>query len=119
MVKKNNAIYDKSFDFALRVIKLYKHLCKQKKEYTLAKQILRSGTSIGANVSEAIEGQSKKDFVSKLSISLKEASETEYWIKLFRESNILSKQSCNSLLSDLYEIKKLLNAIINTTKSKL
>ncbi len=79
---KNNIIQRKSYDFAIRIVRIYKYLCEEKKEYTLSKQLLRSGTSIGANVEEAIGGQSEKDFFAKLTIAYKEARETKYWIRL-------------------------------------
>jgi len=117
--QENNILYSKSFDFSIRIVKLYKYLCNEKKEYELAKQILRCGTSIGANISEAIEAQSKKDFIAKLSISLKEASETRYWLKLFIETDILSSNKTKGLLTELQELIKLLNSIIKTTKDNL
>jgi four helix bundle protein len=90
-----------------------------KKEFVLSKQILRSGTSIGANVREALEAQSKKDFISKLSIALKEATETEYWLELLRETGYIEDKFCAPLLNDLTEIIKLLNSIIKTTKQNM
>ena len=115
-MKTDNVIVDKSKAFALRIIKLYKYLCSDKNEYILSKQLLRSGTSIGANVKEAIRGQSKADFVSKLNISLKEASETEYWLELLHESGYLSGEQFNSIYADCVELLKLLTAIINSSK---
>lgn len=115
-MKTDNVIVDKSKTFALRIIKLYKYLCSDKNEYILSKQLLRSGTSIGANVKEAIRGQSKADFVSKLNISLKEASETEYWLELLHESGYLSDEQFNSIYADCVELLKLLTAIINSSK---
>jgi four helix bundle protein len=115
-MKTDNVIVDKSKAFALRIIKLYKYLCSDKNEYILSKQLLRSGTSIGANVKEAIRGQSKADFVSKLNISLKEASETEYWLELLHESGYLSDEQFNSIYADCVELLKLLTAIINSSK---
>jgi len=115
MVQKQNLIQDKSFNFALEIIKLYKELTSQK-EYIISKQLLRSGTSIGANIAEALQGQSKKDFVSKLSISLKEAHETAYWLKLLNKSN-LAKVNINSYLNKVIEIVKILTAIIKTSKN--
>ena len=115
-MKTDNVIVDKSKAFALRIIKLYKYLCSDKNEYILSKQLLRSGTSIGANVKEAIRGQSKADFVSKLNISLKEASETEYWLELLHESGYLSDEQFNSIYADCVELLKLLTAIINSRK---
>ncbi len=90
-MKENNVVVEKSKKFAIRIIKLYQYLCENKKEFILSKQLLRSGTSIGANVKEAIRGQSKADFISKLNISLKETSETEYWLELLYETNYITK----------------------------
>lgn len=112
-VLMNNIIETKSFDFAVRIVKLYKFLCEQKKEFTLSKQLLRSGTSIGANVAEA---QSKADFISKINISLKETSETKYWIKLLKATDYLSEIESNSILSDCVEIEKILVSIIKTSR---
>ena len=109
-------ILEKSFDFAVRVVNLYKYLCNEKKEFTLSKQLLRSGTSIGANINEAQDAQSKNDFISKLSISLKEARETKYWIELLRETDYLTDKEANNILEDLIEVIKLLVSIIKTTK---
>ena len=113
---KENILLNKSFKFAIRVIRLYKYLCDDKKEYVLSKQLLRSGTSIGANINEAQEAQSKNDFISKLSISLKEARESKYWIELLKETNYLSEKEASNILEDLIEIIKLLTSIIKTTK---
>lgn len=115
---KENILRDKSYQFALRIVKLYKYLADEKKEYVLSKQILRSGTSIGANVEEANQGQSTADFIHKLSIALKEAFETNYWLRLLRDSEILSENQVNSVLKDCEEIQKLLTASIKTTKAK-
>lgn len=115
-MKTDNLIVEKSKAFALRIIKLYQYLCSEKKEFVMSKQLLRSGTSIGANVKEAIRGQSKADFVSKMNISLKEASETEYWLELLHESNYLSDEQFNSIYMDCVELLKLLTAIINSSK---
>ena len=114
----NNIIETKSFDFAVRIVKLYKFLCEQKKEFTLSKQLLRSGTSIGANVAEAEKAQSKADFVAKINIALKEASETKYWIKLLSATDYLSINESNSILSDCVEIEKILVSIIKTSKNQ-
>ena len=113
----NNIVEEKSFRFAVRIIKLYEFLCSQKKEYVLSKQILRAGTSIGANVAEAQQAQSKADFVSKLSIALKEAVETDYWIRLLCEVNYLSKTEADSVLIDCKELERILTSIINSTKN--
>ena len=115
-LEKDNVLVDKSFLFAIRIVKLYKYLCDEKQEYVLSKQLLRSGTSIGANISESQEAQSKNDFISKLSISLKEARETNYWIKLLHETDYLSAKEVESMLNDLTELIKLLVSIIKTTK---
>ena len=111
---KENIIADKTFKFSLRIIDVYKELVNSKKEYVLSKQLLRAGTSIGANVNEAIEAQSKADFIHKLSIALKEARETEYWIKLLIGSDYLNSSS--GLNNDISEIIKILTAIIKTAK---
>ncbi|MBT3300764.1 MAG: four helix bundle protein [Candidatus Marinimicrobia bacterium] len=115
-MKTDNVILDKSYAFALRIIKLYQYLCNEKKEYVLSKQILRSGTSIGANVEEAIGGQSEKDFKAKLSIAYKEARETHYWLRLIRDSEILSEKEVESLITDCDEILKISGSIIKTMK---
>ena len=111
-----NVIVDKSYCFAVRIGKLSKYLQKQKKEYVISGQVLRSGTSIGANVKEAIRGQSKADFVFKLNISLKEASESEYWLELLHESGYITDAQFSSIYADCIEILKLLTAIINSSK---
>lgn len=116
---KDNPIYNRSFGFAVRIVKMYKYMTENKKEYVLSKQVLRSGTSIGANVREAIEAQSKKDFIAKLYIALKEAGETEYWIKLLVASEYLEKEHSESLLSELHVIIKILNTIIKKSKSNM
>lgn len=112
---ENNIIVDKSFQFAVRIVNLYKYLTAQKKEYVLSKQVLKSGTSIGANVSEAIRGQSKADFTAKMSIALKEASETNYWLRLLSETEYITDEQRESLLSDLAELISLLTAICKTS----
>ena len=113
---RQNIILDKTFSFALKVIDVYKHLVADKKEYVISKQLLRSGTSIGANVNEAVEAQSKADFIHKLSIALKEARETQYWIRLLMESGYLD--SGLVLLDSVSELIRILTAIIKTTKGK-
>ncbi len=115
----SNIIYNKSFNFALDVIELYKYLCVSKREYILSKQLLRSGTSIGANVSEALFAQTKKDFISKMHIALKETSETIYWINLLTRSNLVAEARVTKLISDLDEIFKILKSIITTSKENL
>jgi four helix bundle protein len=110
---------DKSFSFAVRIINLYKHLRSDKKEFVLSKQLLRSGTAIGALVREAQQGESKSDFIHKLAIALKEANETEYWILLLRETDYLTTIQAESILKDLEELLKLLTSIIKTTKQSI
>ena len=115
-MKQNNLILDKSFAFAVRIVKLYKYLCDEQKEYVLSKQLLRSGTSIGANIKEAIRGFSKKDFRFKLGIALKEASETEYWLELLYETEYISEKQFLSMNDDCIELIKILTAILNSSK---
>ena len=110
-----NVIVEKSFDFAVRIVNLRKYLTREYKEFVLSKQLLRSGTSIGANVSEAQRGQSKADFTAKMSIALKEASESEYWIKLLYRTEYLNKEQYNSLNGDIQELIGLLMAICRTS----
>ena len=112
-----SVLKSKSFDFAIRVVKLSRYLVQEKQEFVLSKQVLRSGTSIGANVEEANQAQSKKDFIHKLAIALKEATETNYWLRLMRESNTLEKALADSLLDDCQQIQRILTASIKTTKS--
>lgn len=113
---KENPLIDKSVAFAARIVKLHQHLIKCKKETVISKQIVRSGTSIGANINEANYGQSKADFVSKMHIALKETAETEYWIKLLNMSGYIDDKLSKSLLDDCLEIKRILIASINTAK---
>ena len=115
---EDNVIVEKSKAFAVRIIKLYQYLRAQKREYVLSKQLLRSGTSIGANVKEAIRGQSRPDFISKMNIALKEASETEYWLELLYETEYLSKQQFDSIHDDCVELVKLLMSIVKTSNTK-
>ena len=113
----NNPIVYKSKKFALRIIKLYKYLVAEKREYILSKQILRCGTSIGANVKEAIRGQSKADFYAKMNIALKEASETEYWLELLHESDYIEENHFQSIYPDCQELLKILMSITKTQNS--
>jgi four helix bundle protein len=117
-MKSENAIQSKSYAFALRILKLYRFLCDEKREFVLSKQIVRSGTSIGANVEEAIGGQSNKDFLSKMSIAYKEARETHYWLRLLRDSDILEANHAASVVNDCEELLKLSGSIIRTTKAR-
>ena len=114
----NNIIEEKTFQFAIDIIKVYKELC-DRREYVLSRQLLRAGTSIGANVKEALRGQSKKDFLSKMNIALKEANETEYWIDLLFETDYLDRAAYKVLYSDCKEICRILNAIVKSTKESL
>ena len=111
-----NIIEQKSFEFAVRIVNLYKHLSETKKEFVLSKQLLRSGTSIGANVAEAEQAQSTPDFVSKMSIALKEASETKYWIRLLASTSYLTEVETVSILNDCVELEKILVSIIKSSK---
>ena len=115
-MKSDNVVVDKSKAFAIRIVKMYRYLREEKREYVLSTQVLRSGTSIGANVKEAIRGQSTADFIAKMNIALKEASETEYWLELLKETDYLSPEMCDSILPDCIELIKLLTAIVKTTK---
>lgn len=114
----DNVIENKSFQFAIRIVRLYKFLCEEKKEYILSKQLLRAGTSIGTNVTESQQAQSKLDFVSKISIALKEASETKYWIKLLGATEYLSENQTKSILDDCVEIEKILVTILKSAKNQ-
>lgn len=118
-MKQDNIILIKSFDFSVRIVKLYKYLCDEKKEYVLSKQLLRSGTSIGANINEAQAGQSKNDFIAKMSIASKESRETKYWIDLLVATEYLNiaDKHAQSLLNDIEEIIKLLTSIIKSTQA--
>jgi four helix bundle protein len=115
---KDNIIKNKSFDFAIRIVKLYKYITETKKEFVLSKQLLRSGTAIGAMVRESEHAESKADFIHKLSIALKEANETEYWISLLKETEYLNLEMFHSIQKDAEEIIKLLVSIIKSSKSK-
>src|SRR5215213_3180285 len=115
--EKENIIVQKSYAFALEIIKLYKELI-EKKEFVLSKQILRSGTSIGANIHEAVSSESKKDFIHKLGIALKETRETSYWLRLLKDSNYINQQSFDSLHLTCLSLIKILNSIILTTKER-
>jgi four helix bundle protein len=109
-------IRTKSFAFALRIVKLFQYLQQQKREYVLSKQLLRSGTAIGAMVRESEHAESRPDFIHKLSVALKEANETDYWLELLVESEYIDPKGYDSIKEDLNELLKLLTAIIKTTK---
>ena len=113
-----SAVREKSKKFAVRIVNLYKYLCEEKREFVLSKQLLRSGTSIGANICEAQDGQSKADFTAKMSISLKETRETEYWLELLKETDYLNEEEYESIRCDCVEVAKLLTAIVKTSKGK-
>jgi len=111
-----NVIKEKSFNFALQVIRLYKELCESKKEFILSKQLLRSGTSVGANIRESEHAESKADFIHKLSIAQKEANESEYWIELLYKSEYIDKTMYESINDNISEIKRLLSSILVSLK---
>ena len=113
---RENILIDKSIVFASKIIKLHQYLIKTKKETIISKQVVRSGTSIGANINEANYGQSKADFISKMSIALKETAETEYWLRLLILSEYITEKEGESLLDDCLEIKRILISTLNTAK---
>ena len=117
-MKQDNVIQEKSFAFAIRIVNLYKYLCDNKKEFVLSKQVLRSGTSIGANIEESIGGQSDKDFLTKVTIAYKEARETVYWLKLLLATDYINKEQADSLLKDAEEICKILGKIQLSIKKR-
>ena len=113
---KENVIVDKSFRFAVTIVKLYQQLSVERKEYVISKQLLRSGTSIGANIEESVGSISKKEFIAKVQIAYKEARETKYWIRLLAETGYLEKETSSNLLIDIDELLKILVAILKTSK---
>ena len=115
-MERDRAVQDKSFAFALRIVKLYKHLCEEKREYVLSKQLLRSGTAVGALIREAEQAESKPDFIHKLAIALKEANETEYWLELLHQSDYIDDKGFKSISNDLKQLLRLLTAIIKKSK---
>ncbi len=114
----DNILLPKSYQFALRIIKLYRFLSEQKKEFVLSKQLLRSGTAIGALIKEGEHAQSRADFLNKLNVALKEANETEYWLCLLKDSDLLSEKEFDSIHTDCSELIRLLISIVKTLKSK-
>jgi four helix bundle protein len=114
---RENVIVEKSFQFAIMVVKLYQQLSTERKEYVISKQLLRCGTSIGANVEEAVGSISKKEFIAKMQIAYKEARETKYWIRLLLETGYLDKENTSILLITIEEILKILAAILKTSKN--
>lgn len=115
-MKEENLILDKSYKFGLRIVKLYLHLKKKKIDNGLCSQILRSGTSVGANIEEAVGGSSRKDFINKMQVSYKEARETRYWLRLLMDSELLEKKLANSFITDCEEILKILTTILKSSK---
>ena len=113
-----NVVKEKSKKFAVRVVRLYQYLSEERREYVLSKQLLRSGTSIGANVHEALQGQSSADFVAKMSIALKEASETEYWLEILYATDYLDEKEYTSIVADSKELVRLLTSIVKTSRLK-
>ena len=118
-METENVIVKKSKDFALRIINMYKYLCAEKWEYVMSKQVLRSGTSIGANVREGVRGQTKPDFIAKMSVAQKEAEETCYWLELLYESGYINKSIFESMYRDNLEINRILASIILTARQNL
>ncbi len=116
---KDNIVKDKSYTFAIRIVKLYKLLVDEKKEYVLSKQVLRSGTSVGAMIREAEQAETRKDFIHKMAIAQKEINETIYWLELLKATDYLNTKQFESINSDAIEIIKLITSIIKTTKSKI
>lgn len=115
-MQKNNIILTKSYQFAICIIQLYQKLSSENKEYNLSKQLLRSGTSPGANIEEGLSSQSRKDFISKFSIALKESKEAHYWLRLLRDSNYISQEIANDYLRDCEELIKILTSILKTSR---
>ena len=113
---KDDVLLEKSMRFAIRIVKLYQYLSAEKKEYVISRQLLKSGTSIGANVREAVYAQSRADFVSKMSIALKEASESEYWLELLFKTDYMTDEQYESVGADCSELAKLLTAIVKSAK---
>ncbi|MEO8239295.1 MAG: four helix bundle protein [Flavobacterium sp.] len=116
---KDNIVKTKSFDFAIRIVKLYQYLCTEKKEFILSKQLLRSGTSIGAMIREAEHAESKNDFIHKFAIAQKEANEVVYWLELLKATDYLNEKEFENINNDATSILKLITSIIKTTKQQL
>jgi four helix bundle protein len=115
-MEKENIILSKTYSFALKIVKLYRFLREEQREFELSKQILRSGTSIGANSEEASAAQSRKDFISKYSIALKETRETRYWLRILRDSDYIKPAIAKTYIDDCEEILRIITAILKTTK---
>lgn len=118
-MKSENVVLEKSYGFALRVVNLYRWFAEEKKEFVLSKQLLRAGTSVGANVEEAIGGQSGKDFLSKMSIAYKETRESHYWLRLLHDARYLTDQQFESLIADCDELLRIVGSICKTTRQNL
>jgi four helix bundle protein len=117
-MKENNIVLAKSYAFAIRIVNCYKYLFIEKKEFVLSKQLVRAGTSIGANVEEAVGGQSRKDFAAKLSIAYKETRETYFWVRILRDTQFLDIKAAESLLADAEELLKIIGCILKTLKEE-
>ncbi len=117
MSEKENIILTKSYEVALKIVRLYKDLKFKQKEFDLGRQLLRSGTSIGANAEEAAGAQSKKDFIAKLSIAYKESRETRYWLRLLKDSEIIESKTASVLINECEELQKILASILKTSKA--
>lgn len=118
-MKQENVVQEKSYAFAIRIVRLYKYLLEDKHEYALSKQLVKCGTSIGANIEEALGGQSDKDFIAKLSVAYKEARETHYWLRLLRDTDFLEAKPAASILRDCEELLRILSSILTTMKKKV
>jgi four helix bundle protein len=114
---KQNVVQEKSYSFAIEIVNLYKFLVEKKKEHILSRQILRSGTSIGANVEEAVGGQSRKDFISKLSIAYKEARETHYWLRILKDSGYIDERMASPYMADCEELLRIIGSIQKTIRN--
>lgn len=119
MAGKENIVMIKSFDFALKIIEFYKYLVKEQREFVLSKQLLRSGTAIGALIKESEHAQSKADFLNKVNIALKEANESEYWLELLKKSDFIKEDKYSILLDEISELIRILSSIVKTTKTNL
>jgi four helix bundle protein len=117
-MKTDNVVSEKSLTFAIRIVRLYQHLTREKHEHVLSKQLLKSGTSVGANIREALRGQSRQDFAAKMNISLKEINETEYWLELLYRTDYITDKEFRSIFSDCKELVRILTSIVKTTRKK-
>ncbi|MBQ8360749.1 MAG: four helix bundle protein [Bacteroidaceae bacterium] len=119
MFKNNNVTQQKTYAFAIRIVNLYRYMCKEQYEYILSKQLLRSGTAVGAIVSEGVHAQSRADFLNKMNVALKEAQESEFWIRLLHDTDYLTDEMFESIHEDCVEIVKLLTSIVKTLKDSM